>query len=77
MISDRLKKTILGALELDDFAFDDRTTASMVPGWDSLSHVTVIAAVEDEFGVHFRTTEILRLKTVQDLQALVDRKLAE
>ena len=39
MISIELKKTILGALNLDDWEFDEQTTASQVPGWDSLSHV--------------------------------------
>ncbi len=77
VISERLKQTMLTALDLDDFPFDDESTAGMVPGWDSLSHVTVIAAVEKEYDLHFKTTEILRLKRIKDLQDLVDRKLSE
>ena len=76
MISPRLKQVILGELGLDDFPMDEATTAPQVPGWDSLSHVRVLAAVEKEFGVRFRSLEVLRLKNVGDLQALVDRKLA-
>ena len=76
MISPRLKQVILGELGLDDFSMDEATTAPQVPGWDSLSHVRVLAAVEKEFGVRFRSLEVLRLKNVGDLQALVDRKLA-
>jgi acyl carrier protein len=74
MISNELKKTILGALNLDDWELDEQTTASQVPGWDSLSHVNVIVAVEKHFRVHFSNLEVLRLKNVGDLQRLVDSK---
>lgn len=74
MISTELKKTILGALNLDDWELNEQTTASEVPGWDSLSHVNVIVAVEKQFKVRFSNLEILRLKSVGDLQRLVDSK---
>ena len=76
MISDRLKKVILRELKLDDFDLKDQTTAQQVPGWDSLAHIGIIAAVEKEYGIRFRTLEIIRLQTVGDLQAAVDKKLA-
>jgi acyl carrier protein len=75
MISDRLKAVLLRELKLDDFAFDDATTANQVPGWDSLSHVRVITAVETEYGIRFRPLEIVRLRSVGDLQAAIERKL--
>ena len=55
MISDKLKKTILDELKLDDFDFQDDTTADQVPGWDSLSHLNVILAVEKEFNIRFKS----------------------
>lgn len=76
MISEQLKSVILRELDLDDFEINDSTTASMVPGWDSLSHVRILCAVEQEFGVRFGTVEVMRLANVGDLQALVDRKKA-
>jgi acyl carrier protein len=74
MISNELKKTILSALNLEDWELDEQTTSSQVPGWDSLSHVNVIVAVEKHFQVRFRNLEVLRLKNVGDLQRLVDSK---
>lgn len=74
MISERLKKVILRELELDDFALEDGTTAAMVPGWDSLSHARIIAAVEDEYGIRFPMRDVIRLENVGQLQALVDRR---
>lgn len=76
MISERLKKVILRELSLDEFELDETTVASEVPGWDSLSHARVIAAVEQEFGIRFKIVDVMRLKNVGDLNSLVDRKLA-
>jgi acyl carrier protein len=76
MVSDRLKHVILAELALDDWEIADETTAGMVPGWDSLSHVRIINAVEDAFELRFKTSEILRLKNVGELQSLITKKLA-
>jgi len=75
VISDRLKKTLLAALHLDDWEISGETFAYEVPGWDSLNHVAVICAVEAEFGVRFSPAEVVALENVGDLEQLVDRKL--
>lgn len=75
MISEKLKKVILKQLELDDFTILDETRADEVPGWDSLSHINVILAVEKAYSVRFKNIEVLKLKNIGDLQKLVDSKL--
>lgn len=77
MISQELKKVILNELNLDDFDLQDETTAPEVPGWDSLNHVNIIVAVENNFGVKFKSYEVLRLKNVGDLQKLLNSKLGK
>lgn len=74
MISDRLKAVILKELQLADFDLRDETLASELPGWDSLNHVKILSAVENEFGIRFRGLEVVRLRNVGQLQALVDSK---
>ncbi len=76
MITDRLKGVILSQLKLANFPLESATTANQVPGWDSLSHVGIISAVEKEYSVRFKTLEVIRLKSVGDLQKLVDRYTA-
>jgi acyl carrier protein len=76
MVSDRLKSVIRAQLRLGvAFPIDDETTAAQVPGWDSLGHVALLAAVENEFEIRFRTLDVLRIPNVGALQALVDRKV--
>jgi acyl carrier protein len=76
MISEKLKSVIVKELGLEDWDLEDGTVATEVPGWDSLSHVRVITAVEDAFGVRFRSLEVIKLKNVGELQKLVDKKVA-
>ncbi|HEX2867852.1 MAG TPA: acyl carrier protein [Ignavibacteriales bacterium] len=76
MISERLKKTILAVLNLEDYNITRDTKATEVPGWDSLNHINVILAVEKEYQVRFKNIEILKLKNIGDLQNLVDSKVS-
>jgi acyl carrier protein len=75
MISSELKHVILKYLNLDAWEINDDTLAEQVPGWDSLNHVNVILAIEEHFGVQFRSREVLSLRNIGDLQRLLDSKL--
>lgn len=76
MISGRLKKIILNQLKLNNFDLTEETHAYQVPGWDSLNHTIILAAIEKEHGIHFNIAEVLRLKNLGDLQNLVNSKMA-
>jgi acyl carrier protein len=77
MIAETLKKTILEVLGLEDHPIDETTTAADVPGWDSLSHVKILAAAEKAFDIRFRSLEVIRIRNVGELQALIDRKRSQ
>lgn len=47
---------------------------STTPGWDSVSNLGFIAAVEDEFGVSILTAEAMQLHSLADMSALLKRK---
>ncbi len=74
MISPRLRDVILKELALEGFELTGDMAASDVPGWDSLNHLRVIAAIEAEYGIRFRSRELLRFRNVADLDRLVAEK---
>jgi acyl carrier protein len=76
MISERLKKIVLRELDLNDFEFNDITTAGMVPGWDSLTHIQIIVAVEKNYKIKFKGIEILKIQNMGELQSLIESKLS-
>jgi len=73
LIDAELSRIILGALNLKTFPLKKGTKSFEVPGWDSLSHVSIIMAVEDAYDVRFSTGDIVALQSVGDLEVLVKR----
>lgn len=51
-------------------------TANDVDGWDSLSHVNLIVAVETTFGIRFSQKELLTFRNVGDLLNCIERKIS-
>lgn len=77
MITPEFKNSILKALKLNDYDIKEDTLANQVPGWDSLNHINVITAIEDDFKVRFKSIEVLKCKNLGDLQNLLNSKLAQ
>ncbi len=50
-------------------------TADDVEEWDSLSHVSLVLAIEQEFGIRFRVGEVEGTKNIGDLAALIEKRL--
>lgn len=70
----RLEAVFRDVLDDDDVQLSRSTTASDVPGWDSLAHVRLILAVEKAFGVKFSAAQVTKLKNVGDLVDLIQSK---
>ena len=51
------------------------SNAYSVPGWDSLAHINLVSAVEQEFGLRFALSELRGLQNVGDMLELMQRKL--
>ncbi|TPE53093.1 acyl carrier protein [Amaricoccus solimangrovi] len=49
-------------------------TADDVAAWDSVSHIELIYAIEDEFGIKFSARDIAELSCVGDLIAVIERR---
>jgi acyl carrier protein len=62
------------SLDDDSLTLTETTTAKDVPGWDSITHVLIVVAVEKKFKVKFTAGEIQQLQNVGDLAALIRRK---
>lgn len=52
----------------------DDMTAADVEDWDSIAHVTLILATEEQFGVRFDSSEIANAGDVGDFVGLIESK---
>ncbi len=54
-----------------DLVLRPETTASEVPGWDSVAMVEVLMVLEERLGVRFTSRDLDHLANVGDMAALV------
>ena len=54
----------------------EKTAATDLEKWDSMTHVTLIASIEKEFGVTFDIMEIIGISSIGDFVDLVHAKQA-
>lgn len=60
---DRLRRVFRSSLELaDDFDVDGLTYRG-IESWDSLAHMSLVAALEDEFGVMIDTEDVIDMSS--------------
>ena len=52
----------------------EQLDASQVPQWDSLAHISLVVALEGEFGIEFTTEELAEMENVGDLLRTLEAK---
>lgn len=63
----RLNEIFREVFDDEDIDITPEMTANDVDGWDSLSHVNLIVAIESKFKITFSQKELLTFKNVGDL----------
>lgn len=63
-------------LDDEEIVLTGASTADDVEGWDSLTHIQLIVAIEKQFRVKFTSKEILSWKNVGELIDSLAAKLA-
>ena len=59
------------AINLSDIS--DALTYQSIPQWDSVAHMTLIAAVEDEYGIMLDTDDIIDMSSVAKVKAILQK----
>lgn len=72
-----LKKILESILNHDNFEISDELSAIDVDGWDSLTHMIILTAIEKKFEVKFKLKELNKLNNLGTLIDLVGLKIAD
>ena len=72
---ERLTEIFRRVFDDEDIHLRPEMMAGDVDGWDSLSHVNLILAVERGFGIRFQQKELLAFRNVGDLLQSIEKKL--
>jgi acyl carrier protein len=73
-IWEELTEIFRNIFEDDEIVLHPHTTARDVDGWDSLTHIQLMVAVEKAFGIRFNTGELTGLANVGELVGLIARR---
>lgn len=76
-ILEKLEEIFIDLLDNDDFKLEEGATMETVAGWDSLLHITLMASVECDFGIHLSTDDISHGKNVKTLVDIIERELSK
>lgn len=66
-IYERLNEVFQDVFDDDELVVEDDTTAADVDGWDSLIHITLLDAIEEEFDIRFDMKTVVKLKNVGEM----------
>jgi len=76
-ILEQLTEVFQMVFEDDEIEIDRDTTADDIDGWDSMSHMTLLMAIEEDFEIEFEEWEVINLSDVGELIDLITEKLSE
>lgn len=74
-IYERLTNVFREFFDDEEIELDAETTAEDIDDWDSLNHITLMAAVEEEFGIRLSMGEVSGLDNVGALAEIIHKKI--
>jgi acyl carrier protein len=74
MTIDNLQEVFRKVFGKNDLLISVNTSTKDIKSWDSLTHLELIAAVEEAFDVKFSFAEVMQFNTVGDMIQAIEKK---
>ena len=72
-MSDSLLNLVAGVINVPAQNLTLESGPENVPEWDSLAQISIVSAIEQIHKIRFTMPEILAIRTILDLQKIVDK----
>ena len=76
-IMEKLTRIFRENFDDDSIELSEMSTWDDVEGWDSLEHIKLIVAIQDEFQLQFNIEEMESMKSVGDMVRVISEKFRE
>ena len=73
-LEDRIKNIMSAVFEIPEEQIKDNSSPDTIESWDSLKHMNLIIALEEEFEVEFTDNEILEMMNYSLIKAIITGK---
>ena len=70
----RLTEVFRDIFDDGSIVITEKTTANDIDDWDSIEHINLIGAVEDEFGMRFKMREVSGMKNVGEMIDIISQR---
>ncbi len=70
-VYERLNEVFRDVFDDESITVNDATTSDDIEDWDSLEHINLIAAVEQEFGIKFNMGQVVTMKNVGEMADII------
>lgn len=70
----RLTEVFRDVFDDDSIVINENTTSADIDDWDSIEHINLIGAVEDEFGMRFKMKEVSGMKNVGEMIGIISER---
>ncbi|NLL77692.1 MAG: acyl carrier protein [Clostridiales bacterium] len=70
-VFDTLNEVFRDVFDDESIMVNEATTSDDIEDWDSLEHINLIAAVEQEFGVKFTMGQVVTMKNVGEMADII------
>ena len=67
----RLNNVFRDVFDNESISVNDKTNSNDIEDWDSLEHINLIVAVENEFRIKFNMKEITTMNNVGDMVDII------
>ena len=74
-IYERLTNVFRNVFDDESLEINENTTSSDIEDWDSLEHINLIVAVEQEFGIKFNMGEVTTMKNVGEMAKIIESRM--
>lgn len=74
-VFEKLNEVFRDVFDDESICVNDSTTSNDIEDWDSLEHINLLAAVEQEFGVKFNMGQVVSMKNVGEMADIIVSQL--
>lgn len=75
-ILEKVNEIFWDVFDDEDLVITEATTADDVEDWDSLTHITLVSAVETEFGFKFTMKDVQGMQNVGEMIDIILKEMA-
>lgn len=73
-MEDKIRNAFVSAFAIEPSIFSIELTPDEVRGWDSLGHLRLIAALQEQFEIEFEVDEVMQMENVRKIIEIISRK---